>query len=76
MTRVVTLLLIGMVLVLGTCLLDGSEGTGQDLCGVPVLLPLGAGIGRPLGVTGTLAPLPAIQAGLVSLDRPVPPPRT
>jgi hypothetical protein len=75
MRRAVIFLLIGLVLIAGTCLLDRDDPAGQDLCVAFLAVTAGAGFDCPLGVTGTLVPVRAREAVLVPLDRPVPPPR-
>jgi hypothetical protein len=75
MIRAVTFLLMGLVLVLGTCLLDGDDPAGQDLCFAFLALTDGAELGCPLGLTGTLVRCSRTALQLVPLDRPVPPPR-
>jgi hypothetical protein len=75
MTRVAAGLLVGMVLVLGICLLDGDEQAGQDLCLAFLMLAHASDVGHPLEPAGRLTPVPSHGAPLASLDRPVPPPR-
>jgi hypothetical protein len=75
MTRLAAVLLIGVVLILGTCLLDGDGPAGQELCLAFLAFTHGPDLGGPPGLTGTLVPALAHGIPLVRLDQVVPPPR-
>jgi hypothetical protein len=75
MTRAVTLLLVGLVIIAGACLLDGDHVSGGHPCGPYLARSTGIEC-DPLGLTGTLEPLSAQGAVRLAPDQPVPPPRS
>jgi hypothetical protein len=75
MTRGVAAFLVGVVLILGTCFLDGNGQAAPDLCLALLAVAHGPEVDCPLALVGTLVPALNHGAPLVLLDRPVPPPR-
>jgi hypothetical protein len=75
MTRLIALLGVALVLVLGTCLLDGAESPGEDLCLVVAAGMRVPELGAPRGLAGILAPESCAATPLFRLDLPAPPPK-
>ncbi len=75
MTRLTALFAVTLLLVLGTCLLDGSESAGEDLCLVVVAVTRAPDLGPPRGLVGMVALEPPGATPLFSLDLPAPPPK-